>query len=321
MSRRLPRMEVIEAFIEAAHAPSFRVAAERCALSPGAFSRRIQAFAAYVGQDIFERRDGRLRLTDAGRDCVAQLESVYREMGRAVTAIGRASPSARDVVVVSLSHSLAVSWLISRLDQFRSSHPGIDIELLTDRTAAPVRSGDSDIGICVTDVDATGLTVARLLDIAVTPVGRPHAATLFRSGVGRFADHKLLKSTQHPDLWGWWAADTGFAEVLGPSGPSFDVLNAMYEAAAAGHGIALGASITVEPYLRSGRLVLLGLPSAIHPWSYRLVGAAQRLRSPSVGKVWRWLLEQANTGQAGTDLLAASQRHGGSGQSKRLATA
>jgi LysR family transcriptional regulator, glycine cleavage system transcriptional activator len=57
MTRRTPKMEAIEAFIEAARAPNFRTAAERCALSPAAFSRRIQAASssAPTGQ---RRRSG-----------------------------------------------------------------------------------------------------------------------------------------------------------------------------------------------------------------------------------------------------------------------
>ena len=56
MSKRIARLQVIEAFIEAAGAPTFPIAAERCALSPPAFSRRIQAFTAFVGDNVFERR-------------------------------------------------------------------------------------------------------------------------------------------------------------------------------------------------------------------------------------------------------------------------
>jgi DNA-binding transcriptional LysR family regulator len=42
----------IEAFLAAAEAPSLRAAAERRALGPAAFSRRIQEFSAYVGEQL-----------------------------------------------------------------------------------------------------------------------------------------------------------------------------------------------------------------------------------------------------------------------------
>src|SRR5215469_18054206 len=88
MRRRMPPLEQIEAFVEAARGPTFRAAAERCALSPAAFSRRIQAFASHLGVVLFERHGAQLRLTEAGRQCLAELEPAYRELRRAAAAVG-----------------------------------------------------------------------------------------------------------------------------------------------------------------------------------------------------------------------------------------
>ena len=93
MRRRLPPLEQIEAFIEAAEAPSFRVAAERCALSPAAFSRRIQAFSACLGVALFERTPSGARLTAAGRRCLADLKPAYLELRRPpLSPSGRTKP-------------------------------------------------------------------------------------------------------------------------------------------------------------------------------------------------------------------------------------
>src|SRR5262245_3998989 len=190
MSKRLPRLEVIEAFIEAARAPNFRVAAERCALSPAAFSRRIQAFTQFVGRDVFERSSGRTRLTEAGQECLDVLEPKYRSMKRAALEIGAANASRR--VAISLSHSLAVGWLIPRLDRFRARCADVDVAILTVRTAEAVRMGDADIGVCAMDVDVSGLHSEHLLDIRVTPVACPRLASEFRAGNGDLAKHPLL---------------------------------------------------------------------------------------------------------------------------------
>jgi DNA-binding transcriptional LysR family regulator len=83
MRRRLPPLEQIEAFIEAGRARTFREAADRCALSPAAFSRRIQGFSDFIGLKLFERQPGGVRLTEAGRSCLAELEPAYMELRRA----------------------------------------------------------------------------------------------------------------------------------------------------------------------------------------------------------------------------------------------
>jgi DNA-binding transcriptional LysR family regulator len=289
----MPRLEIIEAFFEATQAASFRDAAARCALSPAAFSRRIQAFSAYVGRDLFERRDGRMQLTDAGRECEAQLAPVYRSLREATAAVARAP--AETTVTISLSHSLSVGWLIPRLEGFRRRHPAIDVQIRTERTAALIRSGDADLGVCASDVDLAGLREAHLLHMLVTPVACPRIAAAFHAGAGRLDDYRLLVMKQHPETWTWWSSETGYPCTSPPPGATFDVLQTMYEAAAAGQGVAVGTCVTVGPHLASGRLVHLGLPSARYPGAYRLAASASRLKSLAVRRLWTWLLDEART--------------------------
>lgn len=297
MSKRLPRMEVIEAFIEAAGAPNFRIAAERCALSPAAFSRRIQAFTVFVGRDVFERHSGRTRLTEAGQECLAVLEPKYRSMKRAALEIGAAISSHR--VTISLSHSLAVGWLIPRLDRFRARCADVDVEILTVRTAEAVRLGDADLGVCAMDVDVSGLHAEHLLDVRVTPVACPRIASEFRAGNGSLAKHPLLGMTRHPGLWPWLAGEVGASQAISlRAKASFDILHAAYEAAAAGLGIAAGIDVVVGPHLESGRLVDLGMPWARYPGGYRLVATSSRMRSSAVRVFWSWLMEETASSRA-----------------------
>jgi DNA-binding transcriptional LysR family regulator len=290
MRRRLPPLEQIEAFVEAAHGPNFRVAAERCALSPAAFSRRIQAFSAALGVQLFERRAGGAQLTQAGLACLEELEPAYMELRRAAAAVARTS-SDRLEVRLSLSHSLAVGWLIPRLDEFRAAHPHIDISLKTQRGASDVRRGEADLGLCFTDVDISGLIVGSAVPVMAGPVASPEVAETF-AAEGGLAGHRLLAVTQPADMWAWWAKAGGVDAAPTPSA-RFDMLHAMYETAAEGLGVALGASPTVSPFLKSRRLVRLPLPLVKWPGGYRLVAAPERHRRPAVATVWRWLEGQA----------------------------
>ena len=66
MGRRLPPLPAIEAFLFAARSSSFRAAAQQLALSPSAFSRRLQTLETFIGVTLFER-SAPPTLTAAGR--------------------------------------------------------------------------------------------------------------------------------------------------------------------------------------------------------------------------------------------------------------
>lgn len=290
--RRLPPVDQIEAFLQAARAPNFRTAAEQLALSPAALTRRIQAFSDYVGEELFERSGGGMRLTQAGHRCIQQLEPVFFSLRDAAASVGGRDQTIHQINI-SVSHSLAVSWLIPRMQRFRESHPMIDLTLKIERTSARVRSGDADIGICYAGVDCSRLRMEPLFGVTVTPVACPAVAAR-NSGRVQLSDECLLVSAQSSELWRWWGRETGYPEELAAS-TEFDILQGMYEAAACGLGIALGASPTVWPYMDSGKLVPLGMGSAHIPDAYRLISTDARIAQPQVAAVWDWLLHEART--------------------------
>jgi DNA-binding transcriptional LysR family regulator len=306
MRRRLPPLGQIEAFVEAARGPSFRAAAERCALSPAAFSRRIQAFSAHLGVALFERRGAQLHLTETGRHCLAEIEPAYRELRRAAAAIAVENMGTARVTL-SLSHSLAVGWLIPRLDAFAKQHPNIELSLRTQRDASDIRRGDADIALCYSDVDLAGLSSRMLLQVSTTPVATPGIAESIKADARKLCGQRLLAVTSPPHIWDVWAHATGHGEALKPVA-HFDILHAMYESASEGLGVALGASPTVWPFLEAGRLVRLGLPVARLPGGYHLAARPERTRRRSVMSVWRWLETEARHTPQFSDLepLAAA---------------
>jgi DNA-binding transcriptional LysR family regulator len=293
MRRRLPPLEQIEAFIEAARARTFRDAAERCALSPAAFSRRIQAFSDFIGLTLFERCPGGLRLTEAGRRCLEELEPAYVELRRAAAVVAGADAQDQSVRL-SLSHSLAVGWLIPRLDAFHVANPGIELSLRTQRDASEIRYGNVDLGICFSDIDLSSLTSQPLLTVIALPVAAPQVAAEMVADGGRLGDRRLLAVSSPPDQWRWWMDLTGVRIEPG-STSTFDFLHALYEVASEGLGVALASSPTVQPHLQAGRLAPVGLPAARFPGGYQLAATPERRRRRAVGAVWRWLDSEARS--------------------------
>ena len=109
MRRQAPPLEATEAFLAAARAPSFRAAADAIALSPSAFSRRIQMLESFVGVALFDRSGQMVQLTEAGA-------LYFQEVAPALDTIRRATAALHDrgesrVLRLITSHSLAVGWL------------------------------------------------------------------------------------------------------------------------------------------------------------------------------------------------------------------
>lgn len=290
MRQRLPPLSQIEAFVVAARAPTFRVASERCALSPAAFSRRIQAFSAFIGAELFEHGTGGARLTEAGRKCLEDLEPAYLELIRATASIGYGC-SRNQEVKLSLSHGLAVGWLVPRLGGLRAAHPEIELSFKIQRGAADLRRGEVDLAICFSDIELAGLESQPLLDVTCTPLAAPAIAQIFKTEGGRLEQQRLLAVDIPSDIWQWWARSTGTAADLVPT-TRFDMLHTMYETASQGFGITLGSSPTVWPHFQSGRLERLDLPAARYPGGYHLAVRADRKRKSPVATVWRWLVAE-----------------------------
>ena len=290
MRRRLPPLENIEAFIVAASQPSFRAAADALALSPAALTRRIQSFSDHMGVKLFARHGGGVRLTEAGQRCLEEIEPAYLELLRATTAIDRRRSQE---VKLSLSHSLAVGWLIPRLARFRADHPDIALSFRTQRTASFLRRGDVDLAICYSDVDMSGLETEPLLQVSCAPVASPRVAQAYRAGGGQLEQHRLLAVDSPPGVWRWWAEATGVALDC-ETFLEFDTLHASYESACQDMGIVLATNATVQPHLESGRLELLGLPIARRDdGGYLLAANAPRKRERPVATAWRWLKAEA----------------------------
>lgn len=287
--QRLPPLENIQAFIEAAHGPNFRAAAERCAISPAAFSRRLQALALQFDRVLFERAPDGLRLTEAGARCLRELEPAYLELRRAArAAVG--DDVEQSEVRLSLSHSLAVGWLIPRLGDLSTVAPDIRLSFDTIRDDSALRRGAVDLAVCFSDTDFSGLSSRSLITVSGTPVASPEVAARFRANPDLSTFPRLAVSVP-VNIWDWWTDQAGMTRLAATT--RFDVMQAAYEAAAQGMGVVLGALPTVQPYLDDGRLVELGLPWLKYPGEYRLAATSAGRRRRSVAAVWSWLEAQA----------------------------
>jgi LysR family glycine cleavage system transcriptional activator len=160
------------------------------------------------------------------------------------------------VVRLSAVPSFATSWLMPRLAKFRELRPDIDVELETNADLVDFSIGDVHAGLRFGEGGWPGLVCERLLDVEVAPVCAPGLTHPSRKATAEALDRfTILSVVPVLGLWDDWFKAVGLCGYRPRRVKSFDNVQVLYEAAAAGMGLALGGTHLVDPYLASGRLV------------------------------------------------------------------
>lgn len=252
---RLP-LTALRSFEAAGRHVSFSRAAEELFVSQAAISRQVRELEAFVGQQLFERLHRRVELTETGRRLIDRLTRSFDEIDRCLTEI-RATP-VQALVEISVEPSFAGSWLVPRLNLFRTLWPEIDVSVDVDPQLVEFRSHEAEIAIrhSLTERSWPRTQSEHLIDTAVTPVLSP---TLLASGPPLMepADlrHYTLLHEENRDGWFRWFAAAGIAEISPVRGPIFPDGALAAQAALLGHGVALIDPLLVGHELREEEFV------------------------------------------------------------------
>lgn len=301
MLRQAPPLEAAEAFLLAARARSFRAAAASIALSPSAFSRRIQALESFVGVALFDRSGPVPRLTEAGSRYLA-------EIGPALEIVRHATNRLRDEahgrrLRIAASHSLAAEWLMPRLSGLLRDH-GIEVDIVVSRDLRTLQSGAADLAIWggydpgsaaireqILALDAVLVSAPRLAD------GRTPPRDLATLG-----EYRVLAISAPGNLWHKWLAAAGHIGAAPTMVETFESNQLMYEAAANGFGVTLAVPLITERFLQDGRLAACTMARASTELDYSLFYINPGIRQrPVVRKFVDWLRAEALESRQGFD--------------------
>ncbi|MBQ1541377.1 hypothetical protein C5708_17305 [Caulobacter sp. CCUG 60055] len=292
MLRQAPSLEAAEAFLAAARARSFRAAAAELALSPSAFSRRIQMLEAFVEAPLFDRSGPAVRLTEVGARYLSQIEPAMETIRRA-TADLKDAAGRLGRLRLATSHSLAVGWLIPRLPDLLQRH-GLEVDLTVGRGPQVLRSGAADIALWGGDGGEDDLACDRIVDLDGVLVSAPTLAD-GRAPPRRLEDlaaHRMLSVRSPPDLWSHWLSGTGCG--MAAASTPFDTSHLMYEAAASGLGVTLAVPLLAERFLAERRLrPCLGVRRPVGSGYSLFYASADLRRRPQIRTFLAWLQEQA----------------------------
>ena len=296
MLRQVPPLAALEAFLAATQAHSFRAAADSLALSPSAFSRRIQQLEEFVGTALFDRNAPGTPLTAAGDTYAAEIAPALSAIQQATMAM-RAPNDARRVRVAT-SHSFAAEWLIPRLPGLADVH-GIDVALTISRDPALLRSGAVEIAIRGEALEPAEeceiLTPVDVVAVSARGLANGRAAPRSAEALGAM---RLLGVSGQSFLWDAFLRHAGVARSA-PDVAEYATNQLSYEAAVSGLGVTLAAPLVSDRFLSDGRLVACLPLRAPTGWGYVLRCGARR--TPASRDFVAWLKLEVERSMASFD--------------------
>lgn len=248
------RFAGIRAFVQAVEAGSFSRAAQQLGLSPSSVGKAVARLEQRLDVRLFHRTTRSLSLTDEGLAFHASCVRALAELEQAENALAerRLQPAGRLRIAVPVL--LGRDWVMPLLLQLAGQYPALEIEAHFSNQPVDFAEQGCDLAVRIGLLDDSASLAARQLGVQKLVVcgapayleqhGRPQSP-------GDLAHHACIGMLREEQLESWQLRDTsvriGARLRLGH-------LEAVKQAALAGHGLAQLPRWLVEKELASGQL-------------------------------------------------------------------
>jgi DNA-binding transcriptional LysR family regulator len=282
-------LEQVRSFVAVAEYQHISRAAASLFLTQGAVTQQLRNFERAVGLQLLEREGRGVRLTDAGRNLAVACQAALR----AVQVLEDTAESMKALQTGSLhlgaSPTCATHYLPSRLAKFAGEHPGVNLTVTIEATAAlnrQVLAGALDCALIEGPPGPELETIILDRDELILVAHRDHPlAKLRRVTASELAHHRYLG--RDPGS----AAEQTARAMLGDAYLGSDNLNLGHPeyvraAVVAGLGYAALPRLAVAADLQSGLLKRLPGPSSV-----RAISAIRRHAhgGPALEQFWTLL--------------------------------
>ncbi|MEM7525481.1 MAG: LysR substrate-binding domain-containing protein [Pseudomonadota bacterium] len=296
-----PSLIALRAFEAVARTLSYQGAAEELGVTPAAVKQLVAKLEDALGGALVRRRGRGIVLTETGRLGAGDLTLAMRHMADAVKKMR--APGDETRLIVTVEASFAATWLVPRLEGFRSRHPGIDVLIDSSQKIVDLTLGDVDIAIRYGVESGGDLIVRRLFDDAVFPACSPSLAAgpPRLSALRHLAEAPLIHwdlsqqpwatSTRRWFDWGEWVRQMGVEGVSPTKGLRFSDYGLVVQAAISGQGVMLASGPILSDALAAGLLVR-PFPGAAQSTGigYDLVTTPEAAERPDVATFSDWLV-------------------------------
>ncbi|MGE6608608.1 LysR family transcriptional regulator [Halomonas sp. NPDC076908] len=299
---RLP-LNALRAFAEAARENSFKAAAYRLGVTPGAVSRQVKQLEERLGVLLFERHANGVCVTEAGRVLAEDVQAGLLRIAGGVQQVTERSEQAFRLLI-SAPPSFLQLWLLPRLPIFEANERQIEISLdaearlmpplwLPNRARLSLRYGQGPW---------PAVSSLRLFEDTLFPVCSP--ALLAQMNIHSPVD--LLSQTLLTVDWcghashqvpGWsdWFKSAGVAINKMPNQRQYSLYSLALDQAIAGQGVVLASYPLIADRLASGVLVRpFGKNYPLEsPFAYDLILPTDGEAPMAVARFVEWLENEA----------------------------
>jgi LysR family glycine cleavage system transcriptional activator len=288
MARRLPPLNSLRAFEAAARLGSFKAAADEALVTHGAISRQIKLLEGWLGTQLFERRNRRAVLTDAG---AAYLADVASAMDRIAVATDRCRlHRGHRRLRVNVITTFTVRWLLPRLVRFHDANPEIDIDVVTSNADIESMQEPFDVAIRTGPDPVDGYQVSGFLAERRLPVCSPNLlARIPLKQPKDLQQHTLLHCATRPRFWSHWLSSVGLADLKPAGNVTLEHYYLALEGALGGMGVALGPVALIERDIAEKRFAVPFPELWIPGRSYCTYIPVHLARDPAVRTFKDWL--------------------------------
>ncbi|MGQ7260776.1 LysR substrate-binding domain-containing protein [Vreelandella sp. V005] len=299
---RLP-LNSLRAFAEAVRENSFKAAAYRLGVTPGAVSRQVKQLEDHLGVVLFERHANGVCATEAGRGLAEDVQAGLLRIASGVQNVTERSEDAFRLLL-SAPPSFLQLWLLPRLSGFEANERQIEISLDAEARLTPPlwMPNRARLSLRYGQGPWPGVTSQHLFKDTLFPVCSP--TLLAQKNIHEPAD--LLAQTLltvdwcshagHPiPSWHDWFKNAEVAIKKIPRQRQYSLYSLALDQAMAGQGVVLASYPLVADRLASGVLVrpfAERYPLA-SPFAYELILPSEGVTPPAVARFIEWLEQEA----------------------------
>ena len=264
MTTPLPSLNALRAFESVARHLHYPSAADELNVSPAAVKQLISKLESSLGVKLVERNGRGLVLTASGAAGTEQLTAAMNLLSSSVQKMKAQPQSTR--IIVSVESSLAATWLVPTLADFRSHFEGVNVLIESSQEVVDLHRSDVDVAIRYGVTQDNSLVSHRLFEDIIFPVCSP--SMLSENGLTDITELAHLplihwdiskmpwaRETRKWFTWESWFKHTNANYT--PTGEAlyFNDYGMAVQAAIAGQGVVLASWPILQNVVNAGLLV------------------------------------------------------------------
>ncbi len=263
-------LNAVRVFAAVVRYNSLKEAADELCVSPSAVSHQIKSLEQNLNVQLFTRAHNSIALTHHGQQFFQEVQPALLAIDHAVNRLIQHA----DHLVIKVGLSLAVRWLIPKLEEFKTKFPQVKVRVETTHQSAFELTAGVDIALVYRPNHAQNSTGKLVLDEACLPLVSPSLLEKYQSGQTPQYHHIPAVSSNSTD-WDWrqWEQVNNLLPDSINITDRFDTDDAAIHAAASGMGMVLSSEFMAKKELEMGYLVKLPMCKPLTIGGYWLISS------------------------------------------------